>query len=104
MYMGITKHGPSRKIDKVALVYPCMKFEFFWSQMTLFEVVKNRFPLKVPLVPFKWMKVDEWDYFNFHSQDFLSLFSFNSNYFLIMKPLSVEAPHLLVIQIQIQAV
>ena len=37
-----------------------------------FEVVKISFFQKVPLVPFKWMKVDEWDYcFLF------SLFSFN---------------------------
>ena len=36
---------------------------------------------------------------------FFSLFSFNSNlFFKIMKPLSSEAPSLLLIQIQIQAV
>ena len=50
-------------------------------------------------------KLPKWDYFHSFKKDFFSLFSFKSNlFFKIMKPLSLEALSLLLIQIQIQAV
>ena len=54
-------YQPFWKIAKMALFYPCMKFEFFWGQMILFKVVKNNLFIKcLWLCPSAYLSGNKW--------------------------------------------